>query len=702
MKFIEFRVDSASLIIHGSDSRYTHFAGICAWGVAAHVGICLRRQHASSSSDAPSYENHFQIFESPPIMHTRLESFRDGRPCIIYPELSGRLFFMSKAKDWFVSKISSHLFTKLSLLFVLVSVITAIAFVFFVNITVARSLEREVSDRLAETMDSVVSVSERLVRKVEQLVIQFHYLSDSSDSVASVFDRLTSPGASLSGVQSDRKFVQDLMDVAVYNNQYLLDIILIDRTGHARFHATNRQARNIVSNFDFSEFAAISLPRRDNGGVGVFYDHEPQYLIRDREPVITFAAAMLRPTAFPSAIRTGTVLMNGAASSFMDAYLEMGGAESGGLIVGDDSGRVLFSSLPEFRDAGTSEAPVLPDHDAYFVSTRTHPRTGLTFTGVSDKRIVYRGLREVRNRSVLFFSIATALIVTITISVSHAFSRRIGVLVDLMARVESGDLGSRVAATEPDELGYLARSFNRMCERLGDYIDREFRSRLRVQEAEFAELQQRINPHFLFNTLEVIRSRSERYGQTDVSEMIARLGQLFRWNLRHARGAVTLEEELDYVEVYSSIVRMGSDHVIDLQIAASDEALAVSIPRLILQPIVENGIVHGKEGPDGDLVIRIRSSRGPSDLEITVEDNGVGIAPARLSEIRRELSTASIDGNPAALATSTRSIGLKNVQDRIRMLYGAAYGLSIDSRPGCGTMVTVRLPLPATGREERR
>ena len=172
--------------------------------------------------------------------------------------------------------------------------------------------------------------------------------------------------------------------------------------------------------------------------------------------------------------------------------------------------------------------------------------------------------------------------------------------------------------------------------------------------------------------------------------MIAILGNLFRWSSRTGEKTIALEKELEYIQNYLRLQSYRYNEKLEVNIEAAEDVLDEQVPKLILQPLVENAIKHALDAVCRDKLIGIQAKKREDVLEITVYDNGVGIPPERLAEIREALS-ASGDQDEFG------SIGLKNVDMRLKLMYGAQYGLSINSIEACGTAVKLKVPITETG-----
>jgi len=222
------------------------------------------------------------------------------------------------------------------------------------------------------------------------------------------------------------------------------------------------------------------------------------------------------------------------------------------------------------------------------------------------------------------------------------------------------------------------------------------------RQEQYLALQNQINPHFLYNTLEGIRSEALTAGLPAVAEMTEALSTFFRYTISNMDNLVTVEDELGNIETYFLIQQYRFGKRLQLRIDMDEEdrqkILAYRLPKLILQPVVENSILHGLECKIGEGTLLVRLETTPSRLLITVSDDGVGMHPSRLEELNRNLAIRSLTH---VRGTRHRGgIAIVNVNNRIKLLFGEQYGVTITSTPGVGTDVDIVLPrILAEGQE---
>ena len=225
-------------------------------------------------------------------------------------------------------------------------------------------------------------------------------------------------------------------------------------------------------------------------------------------------------------------------------------------------------------------------------------------------------------------------------------------------------------------------------------LDEQSMVRLSTKQAELLALQNQINPHFLYNTLEAIRSDALCAGIDSIANTTEALATFFRYTISDMGSLATVEAELDNIENYFRIqqYRFGEKFTMDVAYSQDDDILSLKLPKLTLQPIVENAIFHGLESRAEGGKIDISLEITERSLYISVRDNGIGIPPEKLEEINDKLEHVSLSGG-SETSHKKGGIALNNIARRIRLLFGEDYGLHIYSVSGMGTDVRLKIPI---------
>ncbi|MFD2610881.1 sensor histidine kinase [Paenibacillus gansuensis] len=255
-----------------------------------------------------------------------------------------------------------------------------------------------------------------------------------------------------------------------------------------------------------------------------------------------------------------------------------------------------------------------------------------------------------------------------------------------MLKVREGSLHGSIEVNSTDEIGYLASGFNTMVYRIRELLDKVNFEQRKKREYEFALIQSQIKPHFLYNTLDVIYTLSEMGRVKDVQKTTKALADFYRVALSQGREMIAIREELDNLRDYFAIQRIRYSDVFDFEIQVHPDVLPHPIPKLTIQPLVENAIYHGLKAKGSFGTIKIHGCIENDCIHLKVMDNGVGMTEEKIRSLLSEDRSGS-----------GSSFGLFNVNNRIKLYFGEEYGLTISSEPGQGTEICIVLPVPAKG-----
>lgn len=367
------------------------------------------------------------------------------------------------------------------------------------------------------------------------------------------------------------------------------------------------------------------------------------------------------------------------------------------LAVTDSSGKLLFQeSLAAMKEADRAElvsripeagfASYYSKGGKYLICVASLERWNLAIMNVYEVRDVLDirstlglpvavGIMLLCLLSLLYYTIASSLAMRII-----RFSRHMKQVEDPKTAIYPEQSGS-------DEIGFLITAYNAMMHRVNELSHVVTQTELLKKEAEIKMLQAQINPHFLYNTLETMRMLALMKGDDEVAEIGLKLGKLLRYSLSKAKDETTLSEELENVGHYIDIHRLRMGERLHAELALQEDALKIPCPRFILQPLVENSILHGFENTRGKGAIRLELLDEADAVTIRLSDNGAGIPEDKLAIIHDVLQGRL----PVERIPSSGGIGLYNVHERIKAYYGGGSGMSIHSSEGLGTVTVIRL-----------
>lgn len=261
-------------------------------------------------------------------------------------------------------------------------------------------------------------------------------------------------------------------------------------------------------------------------------------------------------------------------------------------------------------------------------------------------------------------------------------------------KVQKGNLDVVIENCGKDEMGELGTQINKMLERIKQLMDDNLNREMLAKNSEIRALQNQINAHFIYNVLESIKMMAEIDEEYAISDAVTSLGKLLRYSMKWVSGNVLVEQELEYIKNYMALINLRFDYEIYLSLNMPEIVLKQEIPKMSLQPIVENAIYHGIEQMAEDTNIYIKGLIEGQDCIIEITDAGRGMSEETVENLRLKIA-GEIDSSGG----SGNGIGLKNVQDRIHIAFGEEYGIEIASKLGCYTKIRVRIPMTHTSQE---
>jgi two-component system, sensor histidine kinase YesM len=324
-------------------------------------------------------------------------------------------------------------------------------------------------------------------------------------------------------------------------------------------------------------------------------------------------------------------------------------------------------------------------------SVRTMRTTGWKVVGVNyrDELVENRDAIRVTYTAwgLGFFAVTIAL----SIVLSRRISKPIKRLRSSMRAVERGEFDIRVDIRSADEIGELGKDFNIMITEIGDLLRRITVQQEQKRKSELKALQMQINPHFLYNTLDSVIWMAEGGKQKEVIAMTSALARLFRLSISKGKEIITIGSEVEHVTNYLTIQKIRYKDKLDYRIEVDEELKRFKTVKIILQPLVENAIYHGIKNKATPGTVTITGTRMESGIELAVADDGIGMDADALERMRQKIRTAPTEEEGDEDDTHS-GLGLRNVDERIKLYFGQEYGLEFESIEEGGTTGRVRLP----------
>lgn len=607
---------------------------------------------------------------------------------------------------------------QLILLFLLFAIVPSVGLGALVNWTVERIVERQVE---SHTLQLIGKVNEALDSQMENLQNMTYLVGFQPEVVAFMSGQTAADGytghsaqqlsqapLSATGAPSDRS-----QDQLYTMKQYLQGFTTL-YPEIAGILLVNQQG-DYISNDMYPRYDRSLLledwyiKAKQNPGIfTVLGQPDQRNLTSHARYQNSELVSIVRSVTDPASGQVlGVILIDLKQRSISQAARNITLGKSGYVMVTDAEGRSIY--MPELSPIKQIPSEWFHTGESGGIFTRqTAGRemlfmyqassfTGWRTVGVFPADESVQEVRQIQFYIVSFVFIVCLFGLTASLWLSRSIAQPILQLMSYMRRAEKGDLSKGEWTERTDEVGMLGRSYNRMVEQLQQLMHLNKVRERQKREAELRSLQEHIKPHFLYNTLDTIHWMARKQGAADVSVMVGALSRLFRIGLSKGDDYIPLQAETEHISSYLHIQQMRYRDRLRYELVVPPELAGLFLLKLLLQPIVENAIYHGIKARRGPGLIHIEASADADHLRLTVSDNGAGMSAQRLQEIRELLASPveKLDTHERGQGATwaARSYGMLNVQARLRLSFGDAYGITVESVEGEGTCVTIIHPL---------
>ncbi|MGM1050020.1 MAG: sensor histidine kinase [Bacillota bacterium] len=595
--------------------------------------------------------------------------------------------------NFYKNYIKNNMFTKILLLFAAITVVTILSVSYLMYYFLSQTAVR---DELGNQREAVERVERYINQKYEtvQSYVNDLYRSTSLSDDASFFlmnsfdeymakriDRIIgSRGSNSDSVLSYfKKRLEDDTDIEniiLYSaeKQY----IYVYKQGSMNKLYQVNSARSFIPDVMALESLNVTLP---NEWVQKLTRNEESQLFSIRSPINDMRTYKNLGQLLVYFRTEGLHQMLSSQSPNMKGYILVLSAD--GQVLFDSSSKFYGKRYPYAEELLNPKETVELEEESY-ITTLSNNQGGFTVVGIAPKAEVaatYEGLRS----TIILAALACVLFAVLLPAVVIVnYSKRTNNIIRFMRKVETGEFVARIQDPKEDQLGQISRSFNEMLGKLTKYIDKVYKAEINQKNAELSALQARINPHFLYNTLEVIRMRALSQGAQDVGEMIYSLSVLFK-NMVQTKHDYRLKDELEACRLYLELFRIRYKDKFTYEFDWEKEIGAIPMIKMSLQPLIENYIVHGLKTDRYDNHILIKAVWEDDRVHIEIRDNGKGITAEKLDSILKRLQLAETSGE--------ESFGLRSVNERLKLTYGNEFGMDIQSKPDIGTTVLIDIPV---------
>lgn len=511
----------------------------------------------------------------------------------------------------------------------------------------------------------------------------------SSSNKAAFFSFLNDTEISIDNYNLRKRFV-NMFELAASGD--ILEIILYKVNTNETLLVTDT-ARKIDTTFDLNSYEWFKKAGENNGILQLVPSYVPKYILNDTRPVFSARAGFLDAHNKLA----GVLIINYNPENIRKAYAEYKENIKGNILVMDQKGSIFFDSTNSYYGSTYPYFNLLKQSGSYIklntesvvvfrdIENSINP---LIAVGIVPKGKILQSINLVVRTIYFIMSLCIFISIILVYLLSTHFSRRVKSIMKAMKEVESGNLKKRISLGKGnDEIEQINSNFNRMCEKLESYINKVYLAEIKAKDAQLTALQTQINPHFLYNTLEVIRMKAIiNNDDEEVSDMIFILSNLFKNSLKNKDMVIRIEDEIKYSIDYLELHKIRYGDRFEVVFDIDDKIRKFAILKLILQPLIENSLAYGGINDNmNSMELNINGTIENETIYISVTDNGRGMEPEELEKVKKGLTNITGIENDG-------SIGLRNINDRLRIIFGDSYGLDIYSEKGSYTKVIVKLP----------
>lgn len=296
----------------------------------------------------------------------------------------------------------------------------------------------------------------------------------------------------------------------------------------------------------------------------------------------------------------------------------------------------------------------------------------------------------VLRRNLLIIALIVVLVAVVSaMLMSRSLTRPLSKMIGGLEQIKSGQTSLRLDELKGDEIGALGNTINEMLDRIQSLIAEEYKVSLLLKQTEYKALQAQVNPHFLYNSLDTMSGIAAAQECYTVSSLCQALSNMFRYSIDMDDPLSSIQDEIVHLKNYVHVMNVRTHNSAELHIRMEDALLDEKIPRLSLQPLVENAFVHGLANKHGPKQIVVEGSQENDRVVLSVRDNGVGMDAEEINQQLQNLPSEALE--------RSSSVGLANIQARTRLLFGDEFGLSVQSSVGEGSAITLTVPRAANG-----
>ncbi|MCC3372118.1 sensor histidine kinase [Cohnella sp. REN36] len=595
---------------------------------------------------------------------------------------------MKRVKDW---SIRQKLFSTYVLLIVVpLGIINFVSYTLFMS-----SFENRIVNSFKDLNQQIISNSDTFLKNMLKISEKPYYDQQLVDILAKDYSIMEYEMFERSQAY---RYVNDTFfkDLLMFNDD-IDSLVIYPQMGNYVY----RRGYEVIFNYDYSPDHEAWYKRIiDRGGAPVVIGlHTEKQVSSPAKNVVSIGRVIVDSNSYR---KLGVFVINLKSDALSSLYKGLKFSSDVEQVIVDENDTVLFSTKKS--EIGNSFDSVLMRYDPklsaaaqgtgggtgdYYIVSDSSAVSGWKFYSIIHKGSLFSEANQIRR-----LTLYTLIPLTVTaFFAAYILSRRISTpilsLSRKMQRVELGEFDVTAASDSRDEIGHLGRAFNKMTREIksliGQIKDEEYKKR----NAELNALQNQINPHFMYNTLTMVKWMSQAQRADNITEVLDALIRILTFSTRNTEEYVTIEEEMTFIRYYMQLLQLRYYHAFEFECRISDEVLSYRTLKFIVQPFVENSVFHGFIEESRQYKLTIDVERVNNAILFTIRDDGVGMEKERMQQLRHHVEEGSEKIN---------SIGISNVFKRIQMHFGSDYGVDIYSEWKSGTTVVIRVPVIASER----
>lgn len=491
------------------------------------------------------------------------------------------------------------------------------------------------------------------------------------------------------------------------NMQVMIESILLSNKSIEDIIITDLDLVSIGANRSESFWVLNEIKKRVQAGT-IRMDRPTHYLLDGHISGKTFYVCVTRSFVAPDATDRFLTVLVYNTDSFVQIVSSIQPNDHSIFMILNAANQPIAVNRPveaQTTAEALRAAAGLTDDKNSLVSQRAVPQLNWSIIGYTPDVEIVKDLSALKQFGFLTGGIVIAVLLGFGLIINKSFTAPITRMARFMNSIGHNYSAQRLAIHSSNEISLLARTLNRMLDNI-DAMNRKvvssqeklYKAELAKKHAQFAAFQSQVNPHFLYNTLDCIRSIALTRDVPEIFDITTAMAKIFRYSIKE-NNDVRVGDELECMRDYFKIIQIRQGNRFRIECRVGEDIMQAIIPKMILQPIVENAIFHGLEQKKGEGTLSIRG-RAVADgiLQFEIEDDGKGMSEEMLHELRRHIAAWDpLEETPAVM--ERKSLGLLNIDRRIKLLYGKDFGLSIDSGLRDGTRVTILLPAARQNRK---